>query len=99
MDNEKFQDLVLEHLARLTQDNTEIKMNIQKISQRLDQVEGAVIRIENDHGEKIKALFDAQEVMMEKMERFSESQTRMEDKLDRLSLKVSVHDTILKRVK
>lgn len=92
MNEAEFQKTVIDQLVRLTQEVTEIKQEVTGIKK-------AQVRIENEQGDKIKALFDAQEVMMEKMERFNESQARIEDKLDRLALKVSTHDMILKRVK
>lgn len=92
MENEKFQGLVLDHLVRLTQDNTEIK-------DRLEKVEGAVVRIENDHGDKSQALFDAREAQIDVNERIFDALNRIEGKVDRLALKVSAHDTVLKKVK
>ncbi|HEX3047279.1 MAG TPA: hypothetical protein VHY08_21170 [Bacillota bacterium] len=92
MENEKFQELVLDHLVRLTQDNTEIK-------NRLEKVEAAVIRIENDHGDKLQALFDAREVQIDVNERISDALNRIEGKVDRLTLKVSAHDAVLKEAK
>ena len=37
MENEKFQDLVLEHLAKLTQDVTELKTGQDRIESRVDR--------------------------------------------------------------
>ena len=99
MENEKFQELVLEHLAKLTQDNTEIKQDIQEVNQHLETAESSIILIENDHGEKIQALFDAREVQFDANERIFDALNRIEGKLDRLNLKVSSHDTLLKKAK
>jgi len=74
MENEKFQELVLDHLVRLTQDNTEIK-------DRLEKVETAVIRIENDHGDKLQALFDAREAQIDVNERILGALNRIEGKM------------------
>jgi hypothetical protein len=112
MENDKFQELVLNHLVRLTQDNTGIKQNIagieknvtgigqdiHTINQRLEKVETAVIRIENDHGEKLKALFDAREAQIDVNERIFDALNRIEGKVDRLVLKVSAHEAVLKKV-
>ena len=87
MENEKFQQLVLDHLVRLTQDNTVIK-------ERLEKVESAVIRIENDHGDKLQALFDAREAQIDVNERIFEALKRIEGKVDYLALKVSAHEAV-----
>lgn len=89
MDNEKFQELVLDRLVKLTQDNTEIKAGLEK-------VESAVIRIENDHGDKLQALFDAREAQIDVNERIFDALNRIEGKVDR---KVSAHEAVLKKVK
>lgn len=92
VENEKFQELVLDHLVKLSQDNTEIK-------QRLEKVESAVIRIENDHGGKLQALFDAREAQIDVNERIFDALNRIEGKVDHLALKVSAHEAVLKKVK
>jgi transcriptional regulator with XRE-family HTH domain len=92
MENDKFQDLVLNHLAKLTQEITELKSNV-------DEVRQSQVRTENDQGEKVKALFDAREVQLDVNDRIIATLTRMEGKLDRLSLKVSSHESVLKKAK
>lgn len=96
---EKFQELVLDHLVKLSQDNTEIKQNIRTIDERLEKVESAVIRIENDHGDKLQALFDAREAQIDVNERVFDALNRIEGKVDRLALEVSAHEAIFKKVK
>ena len=71
-------------MVRLTQDNTEIKQNIQEINQRLEKVESSVIRIENDHGDKLQALFDAREAQIDVNERIFDSLNRIEGKVELL---------------
>lgn len=87
MESEKFQELVLDHLVKLSQDNTDIK-------QRLEKVESAVIRIENEHGDKLQALFDAHEAQIDVNERVFDALNRIEGKVDRLALKVSTHEAV-----
>lgn len=56
------------------------------INQRLDTLEKTVLRIENDHGEKLQALFDGQ--------------TQIIDRLDRIENEVTRHDEfLLRRIK
>jgi len=62
---------------------------------RLDKVEGHIIRIENEHGQKLDALFDGYKHLHEKQEEHDKRFDHIETKLDNLSLKVSSHDTKL----
>lgn len=99
MENEKFQELALDHLDRLTQDNAGITQNMQTFKEQLGKVESAVIRIENDHGAKLQALFDAREAQNDINQRIFETLDRIEGKVDHLTLKISAHEAILKKVK
>jgi len=56
-------------------------------------------RIENDQGNKLSALFDAREIQFDVNERICDTLNRIEGKMDRLSLKVSSHDTWLKQAR
>ena len=87
METDRFQ-VVVDHLVRMTQEITEIKSNQQHFSERLT-------RIENDHGEKLRALFDAREVQLEVNDRILSTLSRIEEKLDNLSIVVSHHDRLL----
>jgi GTP1/Obg family GTP-binding protein len=99
MENDKFQNAVLEHLAHLTQEITEMKIDISQVKTDIDQVKTAVVRIENEQGEKIRALFDAREAQNDVNGRIFETMSRIEDKLDGLTLQVSSHDALLKKAK
>ena len=55
--------------------------------------------MEQDYGTKLSALFDAREVQFDVNERICDTLNRIEGKMDRLTLKVSSHDTRLKQVK
>ncbi len=80
MENKKFQNLVTETLAKTTQDMTEMKTDVSALKADADQVETAVVRIENDLGEKIRALFDARKVQLDANNRIIESLSRIEAK-------------------
>lgn len=58
-----------------------------------------LVHIENDQGKKLSALFDAREIQFDVNERICDTLNRIEGKMDRLSLKVSSHDTWLKQAK
>lgn len=90
MENERFQNLVLEHMARLTQDITEVKNQVSdldaKVSNLGTRVDKIEIVIENDIALKFEAIFDGQKQMVEQL-------NRIEKKLDQ-------HDEIIfKRIK
>ena len=60
-----------------------IKTELSGINGRLTNVEGIVIRIENDHGQKLGALFDGYKLNSEK--------------LDRIEAEVAKHEEIILR--
>lgn len=91
MTNEEFQKLVLEELKSIRKDMA-TKEELEKVSQ-------AVIRIENQHGDKLAGLYDAREVQFDVNERILDSLARIENKLDRVTLKVATHDSVIQRVK
>lgn len=103
MENEKFQDLVLEHLARLTQEITEIKQGQQELKtdvtslkegqQELQaQVTKIETRLENEVIDKIKILFDARQADRETLE-------RLERKVDVIADQVANHEVQIKVIK
>lgn len=56
------------------------------LTERIDRVENTVVRIENEHGQKLNALFDGYK--------------QNSDKLDRIESEVSKHEEfIIKRIK
>lgn len=122
IENEKFQELVINHLAHLTQEITELKAGQAKLevgqakledgqtklevgqaqlnermerieqgqtqlTERMDRVEQSLTRIENEHGAKINALFDAREVQFDVNARMNATLNRIEEKLDRLIIR------------
>jgi uncharacterized phage infection (PIP) family protein YhgE len=135
MENEKFQEIVINHLAHLTQEITELKGGQAKLesgqaklesgqaklesgqvklesgqakleagqvrlnermerieqsqtqlTERMDRVEQSLARIENEHGAKINALFDAREAQFDVNARMNATLNRIEEKLDRLMI-------------
>jgi tetrahydromethanopterin S-methyltransferase subunit G len=48
MDDERFQNLVLEHLARITQDTTEIKSKLNLMDEKLDHTMEEVAQLRED---------------------------------------------------
>ena len=69
MDNEKFQTIVLEHMARMTQEITilrqgqeEMRQDSKEMRQDIAELQISQIRMENRMMEKINILFDARKI-------------------------------------
>jgi hypothetical protein len=83
----------------MEQKMTSMEQDIKLVKQDNREIKNSIIRIENDHGEQIKALYDAREVQLDVNDRVVDTLNRIEGKVDRLTLKVSSHDVLLKAVK
>ncbi|HBT17167.1 MAG TPA: hypothetical protein DEB05_09455 [Firmicutes bacterium] len=81
-----------ERLTRIENDHGE---KLRALTEGLDKTNQTITRIENDHGEKLRALFDAREVQLEVNDRILSTLSRIEEKLDNLSIVVSHHDRLL----
>ncbi|MGD9154635.1 MAG: hypothetical protein PVG90_03940 [Bacillota bacterium] len=109
MDNDKFQELMLEQFGLINKrldgfegEMTGIKGEVTGIHKRLDGLEGEMtgikndmaevkniqIRMENNMGEKLKALFDAHEVQLDGDKKLQQSIDDMAGKLNNLSFRV-----------
>ncbi len=82
---------ILEKLNRI-ESSMATKEELAKVSQ-------SQARMESELTNKVRALYDAREVQFDVNERILDSLGRIENKIDRVSLKVSSHDAILQRVK
>ena len=82
---------ILEKLNRI-ESSMATKEELAKVSQ-------SQARMESELTNKVRALYDAREVQFDVNERNLDSLGRIENKIDRVSLKVSSHDAILQRVK
>lgn len=60
-----------------------VNLEFQKINHELQEVKNAVVRIENDNGQKLAALFDGYK--------------QNSDKLDRIEVEVAKHEEIILR--
>ena len=103
MDNDKFQELVLEQLAKLTggQDKVlkdiarledgqkEMRQDIARLEDGQDKIHQDMARLEFSHGEKLAALFDAYQSISEILD----DHTR---RLERIEEKVSMHEIQIK---
>lgn len=64
MDNEKFQDLVLQQFQTIADELKNLKMGQERLESKTDKLE---IRMENEVIDKIRVLFDADKVREEKL--------------------------------
>jgi len=62
-------ELIVTQVGTLTKDVTEVKKDLAEVKTDLDEVKIRVIRIENDHGLKLNALFDGYKQNAEKLDR------------------------------
>ncbi len=81
-------------------DSIEIKQDsLQKgqdgLLQRMDSIEGIVLNIEQNHGQKLDALFDGYKQTYEKLLEHDRRFDSVDGKLDSLSLKVNSHNSKL----
>jgi archaellum component FlaC len=82
LENEKFQDLVLNHLARLTQEMTGVKTDINDLKSDINDLKSDVSDLKSDVSSLKSDVKD-----------LKESQQRMESRMDRLETKVDLIQT------
>ncbi|MEN6414812.1 MAG: hypothetical protein ABFC84_18900 [Veillonellales bacterium] len=96
---EKEQTDTKQAVVRIEKEQSDTKQAMARMEKEQADIKQAVVRMENQHGEKLAALYDAREVQLDVNERIFDSLNRIEGKIDRISLKVSSHETLLKKVK
>ena len=82
MDNEKFQELVLQQFQQL---NT----RFDKLETKVDRIDASQVRMENELTEKVRSLFDAREVQNDVNEKMLYSLNRIEAKVDVLQMETA----------
>lgn len=82
MDNEKFQELVLQQFQQL---NT----RFDKLETKVDKIDASQVRMENELTEKVRSLFDAREVQNDVNEKMLYSLNRIEAKVDVLQMETA----------
>ena len=68
-------------LAGVKTDLDEVKTDLDEVKTDLDEVKIRVIRIENDHGLKLNALFDGYKQNAEKLDRIEKAVAKHEETL------------------
>ncbi len=77
MDNEKFQELVVQQLQKLSEGQSRIESRMDKLESKVDKLESKVdkleLRMENEVIDKIRILFDAREAQNQRLDRIEDS--------------------------
>lgn len=89
LENEKFQDLVLNHLARLTQEMTGVKTDINDLKSDVSSLKSDVSSLKSD----VKDLKESQQRMESRMDRLESKVDNIESQMDRLETKVDLVQT------
>ena len=99
MDNEKFQELVLQQfqtiageLKTLAEGQKTLENGQKHLTDRLTRVETVVARIENDHGAKLGALLDGYYQNTKILADHTERLDRIEEKITTHDIKISILD-------
>jgi archaellum component FlaC len=66
-------------LAGVKTELAELKDNVASLTTRVESIEGSVTRIENEHGQKLNALFDGQKLNSQKLDRIESQVAKHED--------------------
>lgn len=74
-------ELIAVQVSKLAEGQTDMKQNLNSIEDKIEKVDMHVLRIENEHGEKLSALFDGYK--------------QNSDQLERIKKAVLEHDEIL----
>ncbi len=71
---------------------TKTNQELAKTNQELAKVSQTVTRIENIHGDKLSALFDAREVQLDANKQIIQQLDRIENKIETHDIKIAVLD-------
>ena len=79
MENEKMFELLEKFYGEFSQFKKETETRFDKLHGKIDKIDNIVIHIENDHGDKLKALFDGYVQNSEKLDRIEKEVSRQEE--------------------
>lgn len=85
MENERFQELLLEILEGLKQENSEIRQTTNQLYQRIDNIETAVLRIETNLDQRLQAILEAQQIQIEIGQRICDALNQKGEKEETVS--------------
>lgn len=87
-------DKTFELLTRMYNEFVSFKSDMnefrQETNKRLDAVDGHIIRIENEHGHKLDALFDGYKQLTEGQEEIKLQLTELSSKVERQDVQITV---------
>lgn len=89
MTDRELLELIANQVGKLVNQVGELTKDMADVKTRLSSVENTAIRIENNHGEKLSALFDAREVQNDVNERLVSALGRIEAKIDVLQMETA----------
>lgn len=89
---DKIFDLMTKMYAEMQDMNKTLNARIDTIQKDVSEVKSIQMRMEQDLGVKIEALFDAREVQIDVDEKVANNLQRVETKVDKLELKVIRHN-------
>lgn len=78
-------DSLTTQVGRLTKDVSEIKATmatkdeLAEVKTEVNSIRATVVRIENDHGQKLGALFDGYKLMSDRLDRIEKEVTKHEE--------------------
>lgn len=82
------EEKILAALSQIQGDISNLKANITELQEDVKFVRGVTVRMENDHGKKLDALFDGYSANYDLIGRYDPRVTKLERDLEKLSFEV-----------
>ena len=81
MTDRELLEIIAVQVAKLTKDVDEIKVTLPTLATKgeLEKIKNIVVRIENEHGQKLGALFDEYKLNSEKLDRIEKEVAKHEE--------------------
>lgn len=89
MENDKFQELVIQQLEKMNSRMDKIDTRFDGIEAKVDKIDASQVRMETDLTEKVRGLYDAWVVQNEFNEKVIQTLDRIEAKVDVLQLETA----------
>jgi len=107
MEHDKFQELMINQLVSITQELASFKADTQEelasfradTKEELARINQSLVRIEQTHGEKIRATFDGQMAANEKLDQVITRLDIIESKIESHDIRIAVLDKRRKHAK
>ncbi len=96
---DKIYELMEKMYTEMQQGFTEVRTEIQEVKTEIKDLHKSQVRIENDHGEKLSALFDFQKSQEEINNQVLSALARIENKLETHDTQIHVLDKTKANIK